>query len=51
VTRRGGILSKQAAAPAFQKQMYFDPRESDFRALPGKHLTGLNFKGFRYTDG
>jgi hypothetical protein len=35
----------------FQKQVYFDPLESDFRALQGKHLAGLDFRGFRYTDG
>jgi hypothetical protein len=35
---------------AFQNLMFFDTRESDFRALQGKLLEGLDFRGFWYTD-
>jgi hypothetical protein len=47
----GAVSSaKQAAVPAFQKQVVLILRESDFRLLQGKHLEGLDFRGFWYTD-
>jgi hypothetical protein len=33
-----------------KKQVFLILRERDFRALQGKHLEGLDFRRFWYTD-
>jgi hypothetical protein len=34
----------------FDNLVYLRRRKDDFRALHGKHLEGLDFRGFWYTD-